>query len=95
MVVSATGGADENYQGDGEGGSTSHSVVVQCFGKTASEVGFALDKANAAFKGHRLAVAGFDATQASPQLEANVYRDPDGGTLLTVTQVYAFHLYPA
>lgn len=95
LVVSATGGADENYQVDGKGGSTSHGVVVQCFGKSASEVGFALDKADAAFKGHRLTIAGFDTTAATAQLEANIYRDPDAGSLLMVTQTYAFHIYPA
>lgn len=95
MVVSASAGMAENHRGDGSHGSKSLRVIVQCFGKDAPEVGFALGKADAAYQDHRLAVTDYDTTPATSELEANITRDPDGGALLTVTQTYHLHAYPA
>ena len=89
MAVLRTPAATEAH------GSASHRVIVQAAGKTASEVMFALEKADTAFQDYALTAAGLDTTRASSELVANIYRDPDAGSLLTVTQTYAFHAYPA
>lgn len=95
VVISVSGGAAANHRLSGEHGSKARRIIVMCVGKSASEVGFALEKADAAFQDHRLVVTGYDTTLATAELEANIARDPDGGALLTVTQTYQFHAYPA
>jgi hypothetical protein len=94
VVVSASAGMAENHLNCGTHGSKAHRVIVQCVGATAAEVGFALEKADAAFQDHALVITGYDTTPATAELEANVIRDPDGGALLVVTQTYTFAAYP-
>lgn len=94
MVLSVSGGAAAAQRSDGTHGAKAHRIVVQCVGKTAYEVGTALDKADAAFADHALVIDGYDTTRAIAELEANITRDPDGGALLTVTQTYSFTAYP-
>lgn len=94
-VVSVTSGAGTHYRVGAHGGSTSRRAVVQCVGKTAGEVAFAVEKAEAAYLGHRLAVAGHACTPMRSEVSSPVIRDPDGGALLTCTLTFTFSSTPA
>ena len=94
-VLSVTAPGDTNPRRGGRSGSQSAWVVVQAVGKTAGEVGFAVDKADAAFLGKRLTVAGRDTRPSIRNEPSTVIRDPDAGGLLTCTLIYRFTLTPA
>lgn len=93
-VLSVSSGSAENYRACGAHGSRSYRIVVQAVGKDVDEVGFAVDKADAAFLDKRLTVAGYDTTPARPEVSSPIIRDPDGGVLLSATLTYTFTAYP-
>lgn len=96
LSVTGPGPGGSARSGGSNGGAAVHRTVVQAVGRTAGEVAFAVEKATAAFVGHRLVVAGKrttaprDAEVASP-----VIRDPDAGGLLTCTLTFPFAVTPA
>lgn len=95
-VVSVSSGSAENYRsGATSAGSRSQRVVVQCVGKSVDEVGFAVEKADAAYRDKKLAVAGYRCTPCHPEVSSPVIRDPDGGAFLTCTLTYTFAATPA
>lgn len=95
LTVSVTSGAPGNYRARFHG-SEKHYIVVQAVGKNASEVAYAVDKADAAFQDKALVVAGFDCTESGGEdrTASTVIRDPDAGGLLTCTVLYPFTAYP-
>ena len=94
LAVAVSGGRGDSRRNDGTHGSSSRWIVVQCVGKDAGEIAFALARADEAFADWALSMADYDTTPAAAELEANPTRDPDGGALLVATQTYSFHAYP-
>jgi hypothetical protein len=86
LMLSVGSGSGENYTLDEElPGTRSHRLAVQAVGKTADEVEFAVEKADAAFLGTRLDA---DCTPLHPEVSSPIFRDPDAGGLLTCTVTY-------
>jgi hypothetical protein len=90
LVLSATAPGDTNYRAGGRSGSQAAWIVVQAVGDDAGEVEFAIDKADAAFLGKRLAVPGRKSTKALRDTPSPLVRDPDAGGLVSCTLVYRF-----
>lgn len=96
VVLSVDSGTPGNYRLNVEHGSKAYRIVTQAVGRTLREVGFAVEKLDAAFEDRRLIVAGFDTTPAAgdERVSSPVIRDPDAGGLLTCTVLYPFTAYP-
>ena len=94
VAISASAGSTENHRNDGTHGSRGHRIVAQAVGRTVGEVGFAVEKAEAAFLDHRLAVPGFDTTPATVEVASPIIRDPDAGAYLLCTLTFTFQAYP-
>ena len=94
-IVSVSTGMGTAYRLTADHGALSMRIVVQSIGRDAEEVGFAVEKADAAFLDQRLSVSGYDCTPALAEASSQIIRDPDGGVLLSVTQTYTFTAYPA
>lgn len=94
IAMSTSSGSAENYRLSAQHGSRSYRTVVQAFGKTASEVAFAVDKADSAFLDQRLVVAGFDCTPAQVEVASPLLTDPDDNVWLYKTLTYTFTAYP-
>ena len=95
LVASVGSGGSVDYRFTGESGSSGYRVAVQAVGKTTGEVGFAVEKSDAALLDKSLTVAGFDCTPCRAEASSAVIRDPDGGVYLTCTLTYTFTAYPA
>lgn len=96
VSVTGPGPGGSARSGGSNGGSAMHRTVVQAVGRTAGEVAFAVEKATAAFVGHRLTVAGSRCTAPrDPEVASPVIRDPDAGGLLTCTLTFPFAVTPA
>lgn len=85
VVSVGSGGGDTYTLDETEPGTRPYRVAVVAVGKTAAEVGFAVEKADAAFVGHRLTP---ECTPARAEVSTPVIRDPDGGALLVCTLTY-------
>lgn len=75
---------------DGTAAVDGNRLMPMAVGKTESEVNRAVDRIRGAFRGKRLAVAGYDTTPAVIESTGGVVRDPDGGGLLSVTVFITF-----
>jgi len=77
--------------------SDAHRLVAMAVGKNMTELGFAVDKIRAAYKGHRLSVSGFDCTPIEAEVSGPVLRDIDGSGnltgLLSLTLTFTFNAY--
>lgn len=93
-VVSASSGSAENYRLSAQYGSRSYRLVVQAFGDTASEVDFAVAKADTAFLDRKLTVTGMDLTPAQIEAASPLLRDTDIGEVLFKTVTYTTTAYP-
>lgn len=94
LLVSVDGGRDEVFRSSGDAGSDGHRLVVMAVGRVMDELGFAVDKARAAFRGYSLEVAGLDCTPCVTESSGSVVDDPDAGGLLSLTLIYTFNAYP-
>lgn len=94
-VVGVSSGAMITRRLSTEAAGSGYRIAVQAVGKNASEVGFAVEKADSAFADTRLSVTGFDCSPCLVEVSSPIIRDPDGGGFLTCTLTYTFTAYPA
>lgn len=94
LVVSVDAGREEGRMLCGDASSDAHRLVAMAVGKDMTELTFAVDKAKAAFRGHRFTVTGYDVTPNVGESSGPVTRDPDAGGQLSLTLVYTFNATP-
>lgn len=92
LVLSVTSGAPAGYSLDISHGPKMHRLVAQAFGRTADEVGFAVEKVDAAFTDQSLQVEGAECgpMAGDERVASPVIRDSDVGGLLGCTVVLPF-----
>lgn len=83
LVVSVDAGRDETQMLNPQAASDAHRLVAMAVAKNMIELGFAIDKARAAYLGHRLVVAGYDTTPCEAETSGPVIRDTDASGSLT------------
>lgn len=96
LVLSVTSGAPGGYTLDVAHGYKLHRLVAQAFGNNADEVGFAVEKIDAAFTDQTLTVTGVECgpMAGDERVSSPVTRDPDAGSLLGCTVVLPFTAQP-
>lgn len=97
VVLSVGSGAPSGYTLDVTHGLKLHRLVAQGFGRTIAEVGFAVEKIDAAFTDHVLTVAGSECgpMAGDERVASPVTRDPDVDGLLGCTVLLPFTVSPA
>lgn len=95
-VVSVSTSSRGNVNMAGQSGSVAFRVVIQCFGKTLTEISAPIEAADAVFLSGPLAVEGWDTAPVDPSevVSSQVIRDPDGGGLLACTLIYPITAFP-
>lgn len=90
LTVGVASGSAQSYSLNEAHGTRTHRLVVMAVGTTATEVGFAVEKADAAFLDRSLTVTGIDCGPISVESSSPIIRDPDDNGLLVCTVVYTF-----